>query len=61
MRSKNGVPMGDQLAYARIRLYDASGCYPLRTLRVGKDAYETSSRWGEEKDGDQFSIDPRPF
>ena len=28
---------------ARIRLYDASGCYQLRTLRAGKKAYETWS------------------
>lgn len=30
---------GDQLAHARIRLWDASGCYPLRTLRAGAKAY----------------------
>lgn len=35
--------MGDQFAHARIRLYDASGCYQLRTLRAGKQAYETWS------------------
>jgi predicted amidohydrolase len=32
-------PMGDQLAHARIRLWDATGCYPLRTLRSGKKRY----------------------
>ena len=36
--------MEDQLAHARIRLYDASGCFPLRTLRAGADAYHTWSR-----------------
>jgi predicted amidohydrolase len=36
-------PMDDQLAHSRIRLYDASGCYPLRTLRAGTDAYNTWS------------------
>ena len=36
-------PMGDQFIHARIRLYDASGCYQLRTLRAGKKAYETWS------------------
>jgi hypothetical protein len=35
---------GDQLAHARIRLWDASGCYPLRTLRAGKAAYEVWSK-----------------
>lgn len=33
-------PMGDLLAHARIRLWDATGCYPLRTLRSGKKRYE---------------------
>lgn len=28
-------PLGDQLAHARIRLWDATGCYPMRTLRSG--------------------------
>jgi len=36
--------MGDQLTHARIRLWDASGAYPLRTLRSGKQGYETWSR-----------------
>lgn len=36
--------LGDQLAHAKLRLYDASGCYPLRTLRAGKKAYETWSK-----------------
>ena len=27
--------LGDQLAHATIRLYDATGCYPMRTLRSG--------------------------
>jgi predicted amidohydrolase len=31
----NYSPMGDLLAHARIRLWDASGVYPLRTLRSG--------------------------
>jgi hypothetical protein len=31
--------MGDQLAAATIRLYDATGCYPVRTLRNGNAAY----------------------
>lgn len=35
--------MDDQFASARIRLYDASGCYQLRTLRAGKKAYEAWS------------------
>jgi hypothetical protein len=33
-------PMGDLLAHARIRLWDATGCYPMRTLRSGKRRYE---------------------
>jgi predicted amidohydrolase len=33
-------PMGDLLAHARLRLWDATGCYPLRTLRSGKQHYE---------------------
>ena len=36
--------MGDLFAHARIRLWDATGCYPLRTLRSGKERYETWSR-----------------
>lgn len=36
--------MGDLLAHARIRLWDATGCYPMRTLRSGKTRYETWSR-----------------
>lgn len=36
--------MGDLLAHARIRLYDATGCYPMRTLRGGVLAYECWSR-----------------
>ncbi len=35
--------MGDQLAHARIRLYDATGCYPVRTLRNGNAAYKAWS------------------
>jgi len=27
-----------------IRLYDATGCYPMRTLRAGRTAYECWSR-----------------
>lgn len=37
-------PMGDLFAHARIRLWDATGCFPLRTLRSGKERYETWSR-----------------
>jgi len=36
--------MGDLLAHAVIRLYDAAGCYPMRTLRGGRQAYECWSR-----------------
>ncbi len=36
--------MGDQFAAARIRLYDATGCFPMRTLRAGSKAYECWSR-----------------
>ena len=36
--------MGDQLAHARIRLYDATGCWPMRTLRGGSRVYEAWSR-----------------
>jgi len=36
--------LGDQLAHARIRLWDATGCYPLRTLRNGSRAYRL---WSE--------------
>lgn len=32
--------LDDQLAHATIRLWDASGCWPLRTLRSGARAYE---------------------
>ncbi len=39
----NYVAMGDQLAHARIRLYDATGCYPMRTLRNGSAAYRAWS------------------
>lgn len=35
----NYSPMGDQLAHAKLRLWDASGCYPLRTLRSGAKRY----------------------
>jgi hypothetical protein len=35
--------MGDQLANAKIRLYDATGCYPMRTLRNGSAAYQAWS------------------
>ena len=31
--------MGDLLAHTVIRLYDATGCYPMRTLRGGGQAY----------------------
>jgi hypothetical protein len=37
-------PMGDLLAHTVIRLYDATGCYPMRTLRAGKKAYELWSQ-----------------
>ena len=37
-------PMGDLFAHARIRLWDATGCYPLRTLRSGKERYDAWSR-----------------
>jgi hypothetical protein len=36
--------MGDQFAHARIRLYDANGSFPLRTLRAGSKAYECWSK-----------------
>lgn len=36
--------MGDLLAHGKIRLWDATGCFPLRTLRSGKDRYQTWSR-----------------
>jgi predicted amidohydrolase len=36
--------MGDQLLHARIRVWDATGCYPLRTLRGGSRAYEAWSK-----------------
>jgi predicted amidohydrolase len=36
--------MGDLLAHAVIRLYDATGCYPMRTLRGGSRAYECWSQ-----------------
>ena len=36
--------MGDQFAHARVRLYHAIGCYPMRTLRAGREAYECWSR-----------------
>ena len=36
--------MGDLLAHAVIRLYDATGCYPMRTLRSGKTGYE---KWSQ--------------
>jgi hypothetical protein len=32
--------MGDLLAHATVRLWDATGCYPLRTLRSGKAGYK---------------------
>jgi len=35
---------GDQLAHAVIRLYDATGCYPMRTLRGGSRAYQLWSQ-----------------
>lgn len=37
-------PMGDQLVEARLRLWDASGAYPMRTLRSGRAGYEAWSR-----------------
>jgi hypothetical protein len=40
----NYSSMGDLLAHARIRLWDATGCYPLRTLRSGKERYQLWSR-----------------
>lgn len=36
--------MGDLLAHARIRLWDATGCYPMRTLRSGARRYHL---WAE--------------
>ncbi len=36
--------LGDELAHARIRLHDANGCYPMRTLRSGRAGYENWSR-----------------
>ncbi|MHB0938551.1 MAG: nitrilase-related carbon-nitrogen hydrolase [Armatimonadota bacterium] len=36
--------LGDQLAHAVIRLYDATGCYPMRTLRGGSRAYQLWSQ-----------------
>lgn len=36
--------LGDQLAHAVIRLYDAIGCFPMRTLRSGRAGYENWSR-----------------
>ena len=36
--------MGDLLAHKRIRLWDATGCYPMRTLRSGRAGYEAWSR-----------------
>jgi hypothetical protein len=36
--------MGDVLAHARIRLWDATGCYPMRTLRSGARRYQL---WSE--------------
>jgi predicted amidohydrolase len=36
----NYQPMGDSLAHARIRLWEATGAYPLRTLRNGRRHYE---------------------
>ena len=32
--------LGDLLAFARIRLWDATGSYPMRTLRSGRQRYE---------------------
>jgi len=39
----NYSTMGDLLAHARIRLWDATGAYPMRTLRSGSKAYKTWS------------------
>lgn len=36
--------LGDLLAHTVIRLYDATGCYPMRTLRAGKTGYDCWSR-----------------
>ncbi len=33
-------PMGDLLAHTTIRLWDATGAYPMRTLRSGRKRYE---------------------
>jgi len=35
----NYSSMGDLLAHARLRLWEAGGCYPLRTLRSGTKGY----------------------
>jgi len=40
----NYSSMGDLLAHARLRLWDASGTFPMRTLRGGRKAYETWSK-----------------
>ena len=37
-------PMSGVLAHARLRLWDASGAYPMRTLRSGRAGYERWSR-----------------
>jgi len=36
--------LGDQLAHAIIRLFDATGCYPMRTLRGGATVYRAWSQ-----------------
>ena len=36
--------MGDQLAFAKIRLWDATGGYPMRTLRSGAARYKIWSQ-----------------
>jgi len=38
------TPVSKVLAYARIRLWDATGAYPTRTLRSGRMGYERWSR-----------------
>lgn len=37
-------PMGDQLCHSRIRLWEAVGCWPNRTLRSGQQGFNNWSR-----------------
>ena len=40
----NYQPMDQVLAHAKIRLWEAGGAYPMRTLRAGRRAYKTWAR-----------------